>query len=60
MAYIGFQYTPVDSMATWVQPSACNHSRKASSSRVVVPKVRICFFTFPLPSTISRQATTVA
>jgi len=33
----GFQYTPVDSIATWVQPSACSQSRRASSSRVVVP-----------------------
>src|SRR5215831_9026378 len=28
MAYTGFQYTPVDSMATCVQPSACNHSQR--------------------------------
>lgn len=47
IAYAGFQYTPVLSIATWVQPCASNHSRRPSSSRVVVPKVRICFSTLP-------------
>src|SRR5256886_7217195 len=34
-AYTGFQYTPVLSIATCVQPSESNHSRKRNSSRVV-------------------------
>jgi hypothetical protein len=60
MAYTGFQYTPVLSMATWVQPCDSSHSRKASSSRVVVPKVRTCFWTCAFFKTINKQATTVA
>src|SRR5712691_4120530 len=54
------QYTPVLSMATWVQPSESNHSRRHTSSRAVVPNVRICFWTFPSRRTINKQATTVA
>jgi hypothetical protein len=37
-----------------------SQSRKASSSRVVVPNVRTCFWTFPFCKTINKQATTVA
>ena len=47
-------------MATWLQPWESNHSRMLSSSRVVVPKVRSCFCTFPSFRTINKQATTVA
>src|SRR5438552_740387 len=36
----GFQYTPLDSMATCVQPWAVSQSLSASNSAVVVPKVR--------------------
>lgn len=57
---IGFQYTPVLSMATCVQPSESNHSRKLTSSRVVVAKVRTCLWIFPSFKTINKQATTVA
>src|SRR6266566_2914208 len=41
-------------------PSESNHSRRPTSSRVVVPNVRICFWTFPSRRTINKQATTVA
>jgi len=44
-----------------VCPAAPMHAqRKLSSSRVVVPNVRICLRTFPLGDTTSKQATTVA
>src|SRR5438094_389758 len=36
----GFQYTPLDSMATCVQPRAVSQSLRASNSGVLVPKVR--------------------
>ena len=39
----GFQYTPVLSIATWVQPAASSQSASASRSAVIVPKVRISF-----------------
>src|SRR5260370_14806842 len=51
---------PVLSIATWVQPSESTHSRRPTSSRVVVPNVRICFWTSPSRRTINKQATTVA
>ena len=44
----------------WVQPSDSNHSRKPTCSRVVVPNLRVCFWTFPSRRTINKQATTVA
>jgi hypothetical protein len=47
-------------MATWVQPSACNQSRKRNSSAVVVPQLRICFFTPRFGITVSKHAITVA
>jgi hypothetical protein len=38
---IGFQYTPVLSIATWVAPCSASQSARASRSSVIVPKVRI-------------------
>src|SRR5437899_2193143 len=56
--HTGFQYTPVDSMATWVQPCVASQSLSASSSGVVEPNVRTAWVTvFPDPT--RAQATTV-
>jgi len=44
---MGFQYTPVDSMATSVTPSFASQSESASRSGVVVPKVLTCFVRRP-------------
>ena len=38
MLKIGFQYTPVDSMATCVTPLHESHSAISTNSRVVVPQ----------------------
>src|SRR5439155_23773310 len=35
--HTGFQYTPVDSIATWVTPQARSQSPNSKSSRVNVP-----------------------
>jgi hypothetical protein len=48
------QYTPVDSIATCVQPSTVSQSSNRNKSSVIVEKVRACFF----PSLI-RQATSI-
>jgi hypothetical protein len=55
---MGFQYTPVDSIATCVQPWAVSQSRSATRSAVVVPKVRRSCVTDE-PATMRAQATTV-
>lgn len=52
----GFQYRPVLSMATWVQPAATNQSRRVRRAPVVVPKVRSVFVTSPGPTRRRRQA----
>jgi hypothetical protein len=57
--YSGFQYTPVDSIATCVQPAATSQSTNASRSAVIVPNVRISLRgVAPAPGTI-KQATIV-
>jgi hypothetical protein len=57
MCRTGFQYTPVASIAMWVQPSADSHSDKAIRPLVVVWNDRTSRFT--VPSTMWRpQATT--
>jgi len=38
--HTGFQYTPVASIATWVQSCSASQSPSASNSVVVVPKLR--------------------
>src|SRR5499426_1611371 len=55
---IGFQYTPVDSMATCVQSWAVSQSLSANRSAVVVPNVRRSCRTVE-PATRRAQATTV-
>jgi hypothetical protein len=54
----GFQYTPVDSMATWVHPCEASQSANASNSLVVEPKVFTSRATF-LWAAMRTQATTV-
>src|SRR5262245_38672575 len=54
---IGRQYTPVDSMATCVQPAAANHSPRARMSRVMVVNRRVSFRRSPAVSTVVRHAT---
>src|SRR5260221_11796701 len=56
---MGFQNTPVDSMATWVQPAAASQSLSANRSLVIVPKVRSCLVGVPSGPGTSRHATTV-
>ena len=40
MCHTGFQYTPVASIATCVQPCSPSQSANASNCAVVVPKLR--------------------
>ena len=47
----GFQYTPVDSMAAWVQPAARSQSRSVVNASVVVPKVRTTLVRRPFATT---------
>jgi hypothetical protein len=47
------------SIATWVQPFPASQSANASSSSVIVPKVRISFTGRPSGPGTTRQATTV-
>jgi len=56
----GFQYTPVDSSAAWVQPAPTNQPRSAPNSPVVVPNVRVSLVRTPAVTLRTRQATTVA
>ena len=56
---IGCQYTPVLSIATWVQPAAASQSAKASRSSVIVPKVRTAWRGRRPGRGVTRQATTV-
>src|ERR1051326_4057608 len=59
MLKMGRQYTPVDSMATWL--TSCSVSQSASSSKwtVVVAKVRTWRLTLPCAPLVMMQATTV-
>jgi hypothetical protein len=57
---MGRQYTPVDSMATWVTCRSRSQSPKARISAVTVPKVRVCERMLPSGSVIITQATTLA
>jgi hypothetical protein len=56
--HTGVHSTPVDSIATWVQPWAMSQSLSATSSWVVVPKVRTSCVTDE-PATTRAQATTM-
>ena len=50
--YTGFQYSPVDSIATCVTCHCSSQSRSANRSRVLVPNVAmICFRSRPSPGT---------
>ena len=42
--HTGFHYTPLASIATWVQSCSANQSEIASSSLVVLPKLRTSHF----------------
>src|ERR1700722_2828582 len=57
--YTGFQYTPVDSIATCVTPQPWSQVANASKSWVKVPNRRFSFRTFPLPSAHCTQAVTL-
>src|SRR4029450_10729554 len=57
--HTGFQYTPVLSMATWVTPWVFSHSRRATSSAAIVPKVRTCCSRVPLAPAPPTHAATV-
>jgi hypothetical protein len=59
MLCTGFQYEPVLSMATWVTASSASQPTRASSSRVVVPKVRTARSACAPGPGMSRHATTV-
>lgn len=56
---MGFQKTPVASMATCVQPAAASQSLSASRSLVVVPNVRSALVGGPAGPGTTRHATTV-
>ena len=58
---MGFQKTPVLSMATWVTLCASSQSRSANSCAAVVPKVRTCWTRSPGPAgtRASPRATTI-
>src|ERR1700744_2880589 len=60
MLKIGFQYTPVDSMATCVTPIAASHSAMATSSRVVVPQWRTSCSSLPAALMRRTQASTLS
>ncbi len=55
----GFQYTPVDSIATRVQPVDVSQSASCRRSAVRVPKVRTSLLGVPFADEQSRHATTV-
>jgi hypothetical protein len=55
----GFQYEPVDSLATMATPWAASQSARSSRSRVMVGKVLVFFSTLPAGSTRRTVATTV-
>jgi hypothetical protein len=52
----GFQYWPVLSMATWVQPASTSQSQRVRSAPVVVPKDRSSFVTCPAAPSRRRHA----
>jgi len=60
MFQIGFQNTPVDSIAAASTPSAINQSDSLSNSPVIVPKVRTSRVTRPAESTRRTHAATVS
>src|SRR3954453_8387647 len=55
----GFQYDPVDSIATTLTPWAVSQSERFKRSPVMVAKVLIVLVTLPAGSTLRTQATTV-
>src|SRR5207248_589064 len=59
MFHTGFQYTPVDSMATWItphSPSPPSQSASCNKSSVKVPKRRFSFRLFPFVSAHNTHA----
>src|SRR5580693_625990 len=60
MLKIGFQYTPVDSMATCVTPLEQSQSAISTNSRVVVPQWRTSCSTLPTPLIRRMQASTLS
>ena len=59
MCQTGFQYTPVASIATWVQPFDASHSDKLTRLAVVVLNVCTSVTTSP-PDAMRMQATTLS
>src|SRR3954454_7876983 len=55
----GFQYDPVDSIATTLTPWAVSQSERFNRSPVMVAKVLTFLVTLPAGSTLRTQATTV-
>src|SRR5215208_6239559 len=55
----GFQYTPVDSIATWLTPCSTSHAPSRSRSGVIVPYVRVCWCRCPRSSTQPTVTTAV-
>jgi len=47
-------------MPTWVTPCSISHARSASSSRVVVPKLRSSFYALRPGALVRTQQTTLA
>src|SRR6202048_5489512 len=60
MLKIGFQYTPVDSMATCVTPLEESHAAISTNSRVVVPQWRTSCSTLPPALSRRTQASTLS
>jgi len=56
----GFQYTPVASIATCVQPCAVSQSDRASTAVVVVPTAATTCSVSPLARAMHAQATTLS
>jgi len=59
MCHTGFQYTPVASIATCVQPASASHVDSSNRLAVVVPKLRTVVDALP-PAARRTQATTVS
>src|SRR6266568_4587424 len=54
----GFQYTPVDSMATCVAPCSSSQSLSTNKSAVIVPKLRTSLRGVPFELGVIMHATT--
>jgi hypothetical protein len=56
---IGYQYTPVDSIARCSTADSDSHASKRNKSAVIVEKVRVCLLTAPFEAVSSTVTTTV-